>query len=104
MNSDTNEVGQRLRVIVQDGELVPEITCTSDGILRTTMMWRRDSSESLPDGVMQSFEFLGPTSQHHLLIWQRSARYDDSGRYICSSPSTSTTPVLELEVISKLCA
>ena len=92
---EVSQVGLSLEVIFQDEEAIPRISCTSNGRMPTNIVWGRDGG--LPMGVTQLFEFFEPTRQRQKLNWGRNGRYTDSGRYTCSSPSTSV--VLELEIL-----
>ena len=82
VNEATNEVSDSLSLNMDDKTTVPNILCTSNSEIQLNLRWARRTSNGLPNGVTQSYEFI-PGRQQVSLVWNRKSIASDSGVYIC---------------------
>ena len=84
INEATDEASDSLLLNVDDKTTIPSILCTSNSELQINLTWARSTGDgSLPNGVMQSYEFI-PGRQQVRLTWNRKSIASDSGVYSCT--------------------
>ncbi len=79
-------------MLAHDGQPAPMVSCISNSSLPTNLTWEwaRDARRgNLPRGVTQSHNDTS-TGLRQRLVWNRSIKAGDSGRYTCTRYTAHT--------------